>query len=127
MTAEAPPVTAESVRFFCTAGRGMERFVVDEVTRKVSAAEVEILPGKVFFTGKPDLNGIKNVKSAERMFLLLMKGPPVYLAKHKGNISCVYTKIYHWGTPFVARITANMAVSSETSFKRSNFTRTKES
>ncbi|XP_077342623.1 U6 snRNA (guanine-N(2))-methyltransferase THUMPD2 isoform X2 [Lithobates pipiens] len=94
MTSEAPHVTEESagVRFFCTAGRGMERFVVDEVTRKVSAVEVETLPGKIFFTGKPDLNTIKNVKSAERMFLLLMKGPPVNLAKHKGNISSVLQK-----------------------------------
>lgn len=87
-------MTGESagVRFFCTAGRGMERFVADEVTRKVSAVEVETLPGKIFFTGKADLNAIKNVKSAERMFLLLLKGPPVYLAKHKGNISSVLQK-----------------------------------
>ncbi|XP_068088249.1 THUMP domain-containing protein 2 [Hyperolius riggenbachi] len=74
-------------RFFCTAGRGMERFVMAELASRVCAAEVESVPGKVFFSAKLDLNQIKCVKSAERVFLLLLNAPPISLAKHKGNLS----------------------------------------
>ncbi|CAJ0955284.1 unnamed protein product [Ranitomeya imitator] len=65
------------VAFFCTVGRGMERFVLHEVSAKLSAAEVESLPGKVFFKGNPDLCALRKVKSAERLFLLLHRGPPI--------------------------------------------------
>ncbi|XP_073530033.1 THUMP domain-containing protein 2 [Phyllobates terribilis] len=72
------------VAFFCTVGRGMERFVLDEVSAKLSAVEVESLPGKVFFKGNPDLCALRKVKSAERLFLLLHKGPP--LTERTGNV-----------------------------------------
>ncbi|MEE6474994.1 hypothetical protein FKM82_010571 [Ascaphus truei] len=79
------PTSAARVRFFCTAGRGMERFVADEVTCKASAEEVEAMSGKVFFTAEPDLGILKKLKSGERLFLLLKKGPPLSLPKYKGN------------------------------------------
>lgn len=41
------------------------------------------MPGKVFFKGNPDLCSLRKVKSAERIFLLLHKGPP--LTEYKGN------------------------------------------
>ncbi|KAG8444192.1 hypothetical protein GDO86_009395 [Hymenochirus boettgeri] len=71
-------------RFFCTAGRGMERFVSEEVTQKLSATEVEVMSGKVFFSAEPDLCRLKQLKSAERLFLLLKKGSPLSLPKNKG-------------------------------------------
>ncbi|XP_073442647.1 THUMP domain-containing protein 2 isoform X2 [Dendrobates tinctorius] len=70
-------MTGGHVAFFCTVGRGMERFVLHEVSSKLSAVEVESLPGKVFFKGNPDLCALRKVKSAERVFLLLHKGPPI--------------------------------------------------
>ncbi|KAM4042248.1 U6 snRNA (guanine-N(2))-methyltransferase THUMPD2 [Anomaloglossus baeobatrachus] len=77
--------------FFCTAGRGMERFVTYEAVSKLSAAQVESLPGKVFFKGNPDLCALKRVKSAERIFLLLHKGPP--LTEYKGNVFSALRKL----------------------------------
>ncbi|KAM4770938.1 U6 snRNA (guanine-N(2))-methyltransferase THUMPD2 [Rhinophrynus dorsalis] len=73
------------VRFFCTAGRGMERFVTEEVITKTSATEVETMSGKVFFTAEPDLCRLKKLKSGERLFLLLKKGSPLSLPKNKGD------------------------------------------
>ncbi|XP_044146814.1 THUMP domain-containing protein 2 isoform X1 [Bufo gargarizans] len=76
--------------FFCTVGRGMERFVMQELTSKLSAVVVESIPGKVFFKGNPDLCLLRKVKSAERIFLLLRKGPP--LTEYKGNALFVLRK-----------------------------------
>uniref|UniRef100_A0A8C5MTG2 THUMP domain containing 2 n=1 Tax=Leptobrachium leishanense TaxID=445787 RepID=A0A8C5MTG2_9ANUR len=72
-------------RFFCTAGRGLERFVVDEVTQKASALDVEAMSGKVFFTTEPDLSRLRKIKSGERLFLLLYKGPNLRLPRNKGS------------------------------------------
>ncbi|XP_063299708.1 THUMP domain-containing protein 2 [Pelobates fuscus] len=72
-------------RFFCTAGRGLERFVTEEVTRKASAVDVESMSGKVFFTAEPDMYRLRQIKSGERLFLLLRKEPPLSLPKGKGN------------------------------------------
>ncbi|KAG9484183.1 hypothetical protein GDO78_009867 [Eleutherodactylus coqui] len=41
------------------------------------------MPGKVFFQGNYDLCSLRKMKSAERIFLLLRKGPP--LTEYKGN------------------------------------------
>ncbi|KAK7902116.1 hypothetical protein WMY93_018885 [Mugilogobius chulae] len=59
------------VRYFCTAGNGMETFVVDEVKRKVEAQDVIKLQGKVIFSSPANIKSIINLKSAERLFLLL--------------------------------------------------------
>ncbi|XP_056419346.1 THUMP domain-containing protein 2 isoform X2 [Hyla sarda] len=61
----------------------MERFVLEEIRCKLSAIDVESMTGKVFFKGNPDLCSLRKVKSAERIFLLLYKGPP--LTEYKGN------------------------------------------
>ncbi|XP_053567886.1 THUMP domain-containing protein 2 [Bombina bombina] len=79
------PASVAREYFFCTAGRGMERFVSEEVTRKASATEVEVMPGKVFFSAESDLCKLKKLKSAERLFLLLIKGPSLSLPKNKGK------------------------------------------
>lgn len=53
-------MTGESagVRFFCTAGRGMERFVADEVTRKVSAVEVSAGRRVLMLAREPLVGGL---------------------------------------------------------------------
>nr|XP_057914969.1 THUMP domain-containing protein 2 isoform X2 [Doryrhamphus excisus] len=58
------------VRYFCTAGNGMEPFLVDEIKR---------LQGKVLFTSCARITKIRDVKSAERLFLLLKQSSPVSL------------------------------------------------
>ncbi|KAM9316769.1 U6 snRNA (guanine-N(2))-methyltransferase THUMPD2 [Gastrophryne carolinensis] len=65
----------------------MERFVAEELIEKAAAVEVETVPGKVFFTGKADVKMIQHIKSAERMFLLVMRGPPINLAGNQGTIT----------------------------------------
>ncbi|XP_075720536.1 U6 snRNA (guanine-N(2))-methyltransferase THUMPD2 isoform X2 [Rhinoderma darwinii] len=45
--------------------------------------KIDTMPGKVFFKGNLDLCSLRKVKSAERIFLLLHKGPP--LTESKGN------------------------------------------
>ncbi|KAM4693634.1 U6 snRNA (guanine-N(2))-methyltransferase THUMPD2 [Discoglossus pictus] len=72
-------------RFFCTAGRGMERFVTEEIACKLSATDIETTSGKVFFSAEPDICRLKKLKSAERLFLLLKKGSPLSLPKNKGH------------------------------------------
>ncbi|XP_053098819.1 THUMP domain-containing protein 2 isoform X2 [Hemicordylus capensis] len=47
---------------------------------------VEYISGKVFFTSKAELNMLKELKSAERLFLLLNKSPPVSISRNKGKV-----------------------------------------
>ncbi|XP_054655609.1 THUMP domain-containing protein 2 [Dunckerocampus dactyliophorus] len=75
------------VRYFCTAGNGMEPFLVDEVTRKLAAQDIKRLPGKVLFTSRARITTIRDVKSAERLFLLLKKSSPVKLSAITSPVS----------------------------------------
>ncbi|XP_072293568.1 THUMP domain-containing protein 2 isoform X3 [Eucyclogobius newberryi] len=70
------------VRFFCTAGNGMESFLVDELKRKVAAQDVIQLQGKVIFSSPATINNIIKLKSAERLFLLLNYDTPLKLPTH---------------------------------------------
>ncbi|XP_028711041.1 THUMP domain-containing protein 2 [Peromyscus leucopus] len=68
---------AGGVRFFCTAGRGLEPFLMREVHARLAATQVEYISGKVFFTTCSDLSSMKKLKSAERLFLLIKKQLPI--------------------------------------------------
>ncbi|XP_053730186.1 THUMP domain-containing protein 2 [Synchiropus splendidus] len=68
------------VRYFCTAASGMERFLVDEVKKKLQAEEVCPLAGKVLFSSRAKVTSIVQLKSAERIFLLVKHDPPFTLA-----------------------------------------------
>ncbi|KAG5266600.1 hypothetical protein AALO_G00233940 [Alosa alosa] len=65
------------VRYFCTTGSGLEPFLVEEVKRKLLAIDVEFIPGRVFFTTDAAMESISQLKSAERLFLLLHRSPPI--------------------------------------------------
>ncbi|XP_036026890.1 THUMP domain-containing protein 2 isoform X2 [Onychomys torridus] len=71
------PAAAGGVRFFCTAGRGLEPFLMREVHARLEATQVEYISGKVFFTTCSDLSSMKKLKSAERLFLLIKKQLPI--------------------------------------------------
>ncbi|XP_028620948.1 THUMP domain-containing protein 2 [Grammomys surdaster] len=74
-------------RFFCTAGRGLEPFLMREVRARLEATQVEYISGKVFFTTCSDLPSMKKLKSAERLFLLIKKQLPIAVSSvHKGRI-----------------------------------------
>ncbi|XP_063158125.1 THUMP domain-containing protein 2 isoform X1 [Candoia aspera] len=73
-------------RYFCTAGRGMEPFLVQEVQARLGATQVEYVSGKVFFSTHVKLSMLKKLKSAERLFLLLKKCPPLSFCGNKGRI-----------------------------------------
>uniref|UniRef100_A0A2K5RXC8 U6 snRNA (guanine-N(2))-methyltransferase THUMPD2 n=1 Tax=Cebus imitator TaxID=2715852 RepID=A0A2K5RXC8_CEBIM len=74
-------------RFFCTAGRGLEPFLMREVRARLAATQVEYISGKVFFTTCSDLNMLKELKSAERLFLLIKKQFPLIVSSvSKGKI-----------------------------------------
>ncbi|XP_055986540.1 THUMP domain-containing protein 2 [Sorex fumeus] len=81
--AEAGPGRA-GARFFCTAGRGLEPFVLREVRARLAATQVEYISGKVFFSTCCGLDMLKKLKSAERVFLLIRKQLP--LARRRGKI-----------------------------------------
>ncbi|XP_075811389.1 U6 snRNA (guanine-N(2))-methyltransferase THUMPD2 isoform X2 [Microtus pennsylvanicus] len=68
---------AGGARFFCTAGRGLEPFLMREVQARLEATQVEYISGKVFFTTRSDLTSMKKLKSAERLFLLIRKQLPI--------------------------------------------------
>ncbi|KAM7408384.1 hypothetical protein PAMA_002212 [Pampus argenteus] len=70
------------VRYFCTAGNGMEHFLVDEVKRKLAAEDVYQMPGKVLFSSSAAIVRVSELKAAERLFLLLKQESPVRLSGH---------------------------------------------
>nr|XP_056709372.1 THUMP domain-containing protein 2 [Euleptes europaea] len=94
MAAGAPPKETSgscraggiSARYFCTAGRGMEPFLLREVQARLGATQVEYVSGKVFFATNAELRTLKKLKSAERLFLLLKKYPPLSVSKNKGRV-----------------------------------------
>ncbi|EDL38535.1 mCG15884, isoform CRA_a, partial [Mus musculus] len=78
---------AGGARFFCTAGRGLEPFLMREVRARLEATQVEYISGKVFFTTCSDLPSMKKLKSAERLFVLIKKQLPIAVSSlHKGKI-----------------------------------------
>ncbi|KAG7512758.1 THUMP domain-containing protein 2 isoform X1 [Solea senegalensis] len=70
------------VRYYCTAGNGMEPFLTDEVKRKLAAENVCQMPGKVLFSSTEAIDKIIKLKAAERLFLLLKHDSPVRLPAH---------------------------------------------
>ncbi|XP_073338175.1 THUMP domain-containing protein 2 [Pagrus major] len=70
------------VRYYCTAGNGMERFLMDEVKKKLTAEDVCQMPGKVLFSSSAGINRVSELKAAERLFLLLKQASPVCLSAH---------------------------------------------
>ncbi|NWW54884.1 THUM2 protein, partial [Pedionomus torquatus] len=73
-------------RFFCTAGRGMERFLAREVRARLGATEVDCVTGKVFFSTDAEAGELRKLKSGERLFLLLKKGGPLAVSRNKGKM-----------------------------------------
>ncbi|NWI13604.1 THUM2 protein, partial [Crypturellus soui] len=72
-------------RYFCTAGRGMEPFVVRELRARLGATEVDYVSGKVFFTAEAELCDLRKLKSGERLFLLLKRHAPLLVSRNKGK------------------------------------------
>ncbi|XP_015673427.1 THUMP domain-containing protein 2 isoform X1 [Protobothrops mucrosquamatus] len=83
---ERPKEARRCSRYFCTAGRGMEPFLIEEVQARLGATQVEYVAGKVFFSTSVELSMLKKLKSAERLFLLLKKCPPLSFCGNKGRI-----------------------------------------
>ncbi|XP_074805987.1 U6 snRNA (guanine-N(2))-methyltransferase THUMPD2 isoform X1 [Natator depressus] len=84
--AEASGCAGPSLRYFCTAGRGLEPFLLREVWARLGATQVEYVSGKVFFTTNSELSKLKTLKSGERLFLLLKKHAPISLSRNKGKV-----------------------------------------
>ncbi|XP_075391595.1 U6 snRNA (guanine-N(2))-methyltransferase THUMPD2 isoform X3 [Tenrec ecaudatus] len=87
---------AEGTRFFCTAGRGLEPFLMQEVRARLAATQVEYISGKVFFTTCSDLNMLKKLKSAERLFLLIKQQRPLTVSSvSRGKIANEMQRLIH--------------------------------
>ncbi|XP_065101155.2 THUMP domain-containing protein 2 isoform X2 [Paramisgurnus dabryanus] len=76
-------------RFYCTAGAGLEELLVEEVKHKLFATEVEQISGRVFFCSNAHVNTMTQLKSAERLFLLLRKAAPISLPKNSAKAAVV--------------------------------------
>ncbi|XP_056120310.1 THUMP domain-containing protein 2 [Rhinichthys klamathensis goyatoka] len=74
---------------YCTAGAGMEELLAEEVQHKLCASQVEQIPGRVFFCCNADLYTVTQLKSAERLFLLLRKAEPISLPKNPAKAAAV--------------------------------------
>ncbi|XP_061600885.1 THUMP domain-containing protein 2 [Cololabis saira] len=72
----SPGSEGSLVRYFCTAGKGMEPFLIDEVKRKLAAEDVCHIPGKVLFSSSATIDRVIGLKSAERLFILLKQHSP---------------------------------------------------
>ncbi|NWR23992.1 THUM2 protein, partial [Emberiza fucata] len=77
---------AESGRFFCTAGRGLEPFVAREVRERFGATEVDCVSGKVFFRAAAGPGELRQLRSGERLFLLLKKHSPLPVSGNRGKM-----------------------------------------
>ncbi|XP_060896191.1 THUMP domain-containing protein 2 [Labrus mixtus] len=77
-----PSTGGSDVRYYCTAGNGMERFLIDEVKKKLAAQHVCQLPGKVLFSSSAGIDRVSELKAAERLFLLLKQDSPQWLSAH---------------------------------------------
>uniref|UniRef100_A0A3Q3W0P0 Ribosomal RNA large subunit methyltransferase K/L-like methyltransferase domain-containing protein n=1 Tax=Mola mola TaxID=94237 RepID=A0A3Q3W0P0_MOLML len=79
------------VRYYCTAGCGMERFLIDEVKHKLAAEDVCQIAGKVLFSSSAEISRVCQLKAAERLFLLLKQDSPVCLTAYTSpGISMAY-------------------------------------
>ncbi|NWW38343.1 THUM2 protein, partial [Panurus biarmicus] len=76
----------EAARFFCTAGRGLEPFLVREVQARLGATEVDCVSGKVFFRAAAGPGELRKLRSAERLFLLLKKHGPLPVSGSRGKM-----------------------------------------
>ncbi|KAJ8248555.1 hypothetical protein GJAV_G00243250 [Gymnothorax javanicus] len=75
------------LQFYCTAGKGMEQFLAAEVQKKLAAYDVDHVTGKVFFSTSADIRDVLGLKSAERLFLLLRRAPPISQTGKTGRAS----------------------------------------
>ncbi|XP_070772557.1 THUMP domain-containing protein 2 [Enoplosus armatus] len=78
------------VRYYCTSGNGMEPFLIDEVKRKLAAEDVCQVPGKVLFSSSAGVDRVSELKTAERLFLLLKQDSPVRLSAHTSPAKAAY-------------------------------------
>ncbi|XP_078453765.1 U6 snRNA (guanine-N(2))-methyltransferase THUMPD2 isoform X1 [Lampetra fluviatilis] len=69
--------------FMCTVGRGLEALAAAEIEQRLGATQVETSDGKVFFMAKGD-EKLLELKSVERLFVLVKKIPSVTLPRNKG-------------------------------------------
>ncbi|NXE70273.1 THUM2 protein, partial [Calcarius ornatus] len=77
---------AEPGRFFCTAGRGLEPFLAREVRARLGATEVDCVSGKVFFRAAAGPGELRQLRSGERLFLLLKKHSPLPVSGNRGKM-----------------------------------------
>ncbi|NXI47524.1 THUM2 protein, partial [Galbula dea] len=77
---------AAAGRYFCTAGRGLEPFLAQEVQARLGATEVDCVSGKVFFSTEAGPGELRKLKSGERLFLLLKKRSPFAVSRDKGKM-----------------------------------------
>uniref|UniRef100_A0A8C5J6U3 U6 snRNA (guanine-N(2))-methyltransferase THUMPD2 n=1 Tax=Junco hyemalis TaxID=40217 RepID=A0A8C5J6U3_JUNHY len=77
---------AEPGRFFCTAGRGLETFLAREVRARLSATEVDCVSGKVFFRAAAGPGELRQLRSGERLFLLLKRHSPLPVSWNRGKM-----------------------------------------
>ncbi|KAG5831737.1 hypothetical protein ANANG_G00306940 [Anguilla anguilla] len=77
------------LQYYCTAGKGLEEFLVAEVRCKLAAIDVDHVTGKVFFSTSEDIEKVRGLKSAERLFLLLRRAPPLAQTGSAGRVEDV--------------------------------------
>ncbi|KAM6956640.1 THUMP domain-containing protein 2 [Aplochiton taeniatus] len=80
---EESKCSPHSIRYYCTAGSGMEAFLLSEVKDKLGAENVEQIPGKVFFSSSAAVPKVMELKAAERLFLLLRRDSSLTDIIHK--------------------------------------------
>uniref|UniRef100_A0A672HS67 THUMP domain-containing protein n=2 Tax=Salarias fasciatus TaxID=181472 RepID=A0A672HS67_SALFA len=87
-----------AVRYYCTAGNGMEVFLMEEVKRKLAAEDVCRMPGKVLFSSSVEIHRVSELKTAERLFLLLKEDSPLKLSAHTSPAkatSLLHSRLLH--------------------------------
>ncbi|KAK2878796.1 hypothetical protein Q8A67_019587 [Cirrhinus molitorella] len=76
-------------QLYCTAGAGMEELLAEEVQHKLCATQVKQIAGRVFFCSNADLQTVTQLKSAERLFLLLHKAEAISLPNNPAKAAVV--------------------------------------
>ncbi|XP_060081677.1 THUMP domain-containing protein 2-like [Ylistrum balloti] len=85
------------MQFFCSAGRGTEKFVAEEIKTKLGGKAIQVTDGKVFFqTGVEVAGEISQLRSIERAFVQVVRCSSLDGVKSVQDVGKIILCKDHW-------------------------------
>ncbi|XP_069117480.1 THUMP domain-containing protein 2-like [Argopecten irradians] len=90
-------VVCTRMHFFCSAGRGTEKFVAEEIRRKLNGDEIEVTDGKIFFRADTEVTGAVNqLRSIERAFVQVIRHSSLGGVKSVKDVGKIVLSLDDW-------------------------------